>query len=652
MTICTKTIRILLALGCAYSLSLAAEDDDILGDDATTDEISENVENKSNSKEEVPLKEVSFNGYNPFAEKAYLTSSFGENRGTRYHAGIDYSTNMEEGLPIFAPENGKVKEIRTSPFGYGKVMFFQGVSGRTWVFAHQSSFGKLDAQVSKKQYATHRNDIVINPGTYYKKGDTLTFSGSSGIGNPHLHLEVRLDKDRVISPCKIGVLCTDTIAPQIFAGAVWQGHELAITSAEAIDEGCMITPVKNEFNLTLAFKIADYSREPKENPMSVRRIELWRYDEKIYSKVQDTLRYSTMSKIRNELAWTEEADTAGDWHIIRAKIAPLSKYTLEVEDFSGHVTKKTFTFHPKCKSNKPVTQVKYQTAPVYTFLGRTMLNMFLCKSGYKFKLTGDKDSVLAEDLCSVLPQKITTLGRLINAYPSAKYIQYTANAESTGDGKAANETIALFVKTKYKTMVNWSAKLGDATVTQNITGIPVGPDSTPVVMAVTRTRTDSLDFFEFHPKGMQLKNWKVCIDSKTANAPLYWLGETSRDWFIFDKQTGGKTRCASANELRDISWINSEPLTLGYPYWGDAFIGGVRQPVLKIPVQFKYAGIPNGNAISVKAKNKWVAAEYDSEPREIIIEGDKLPEAGETITIQITDEAKNKIKEEITIPDM
>ena len=62
--------------------------------------------------------------YNPFGRDAYLTSSFGENRGTRYHLGIDYSTEMEEGWVVYAPEDGTVSEIKTSPFGYGKVLFF------------------------------------------------------------------------------------------------------------------------------------------------------------------------------------------------------------------------------------------------------------------------------------------------------------------------------------------------------------------------------------------------------------------------------------------------------------------------------------------------------------------------------------------------
>ena len=51
-----------------------------------------------------------------------------------------------------------------------------------------------------------------------------------------------------------------------------------------------------------------------------------------------------------------------------------------------------------------------------------------------------------------------------------------------------------------------------------------------------------------------------------------------------------------------------------------------------------------------KYGKKWIAAEYDSEPREIIILGDALPDAGETITLEITDDSKRKIKKEIAVP--
>ena len=43
--------------------------------------------------------------YVPFGKLGYLTSSFGESRGTRYHAGVDYSTEMQEGFPSIATED-------------------------------------------------------------------------------------------------------------------------------------------------------------------------------------------------------------------------------------------------------------------------------------------------------------------------------------------------------------------------------------------------------------------------------------------------------------------------------------------------------------------------------------------------------------------
>ena len=593
--------------------------------------------------------------YSPFKRDAFLTSSFGENRGTRYHAGFDYSTQMEEGWVVYAPEDGKVVELSVSPFMYGKLMLFKGESGKTWAFAHQSSFGKLDEMVMAKQYATKKNDVKVSPNVSYKKGDTLTFAGSTGIGNPHLHLEVRLDKERIMNPALAGVLSSDTMAPQIFGAAVWQGNELAVTSEDAFSKGCAVTPVKNEFPLHMAIKIADYSREPKENPMSIRRIEVWRYDEKIYSKTYDTLSYKKMIDIRDELLWAEEADTAGDWHYIGSKIAPLSSYRLEIEDFAGHVTTRKFTLHPKCKGNKAIPQTKVQTSPVYTFLSRPMLDLFRCESGYKFTALDDKDKEIADDLCKVFKHKPILLAKIAETYPNMKAIHFSAGAEATGTGHGVDETIAIYPYKKYQTSISWNTKIDDISVSQKITKIPMAGDSALRVLAVTQTRTDSLNYLEFHPKGLQFHGkWEVCIDNPDNSAPLYWLGETSRDWFIFSKQSKkGNKRCAEVNELRDLANIqNDEAPILGFPYWADAVVFGIKQPVLRIPLMYKYDGIPDGNAITVKAGMNWIAAEYDSEPREIVILAEKLPEAGGKISIQITDEAKHKANYDVVIPEM
>ena len=286
------------------------------------------------------------------------------------------------------------------------------------------------------------------------------------------------------------------------------------------------------------------------------------------------------------------------------------------------MTTRKFNMHPKCKGNAHIAQFKEQTSPVYTFLSRPMLDLFRCRSNYKFTALGTKDTVISDDLCKDFAHKPTLIGKIVETLPDLKAIHYTASAEATGNGKAADEIISIFPYNRYQKNINWNTKIGDISISQKISGIPVAIDTAIRVLAVTRTRTD-------------------------------WLGETSRDWVIFSKQTGGKKRCANTNELRDIANIqNNDAPTLGFPYWADSYVNGLSQPVLKIPLLFKYDGVADGNSITVKAGKQWIAAEYDSEPREIIIIADKLPEAGESINIQIVDEAKHKASYDVTIPGM
>ena len=430
-------------------------------------------------------------------------------------------------------------------------------------------------------------------------------------------------------------------------------RERALTTDEALRNGCAETPVKNEFNLSMAIKIADYSREPKENPMAIRRLELWRYDDKIYSKVMDTLSYKKMLDIRNELLWAEEADTAGDWHYINAKLGPISTYRLEIEDFSGHIIKREFNFHQSCKDNGKLVLIQNQNTPLYTFLSKSMLDIYRCESGYKFAALNKDEQVINNDLCKIFDHsKPLPIGKIVETFPETRFIQYSADAAATGTGRGVNELISIYPYGKYKTSINWYTKVGNVKISQKISGIPVVGDTSQRVLAVTRNQTDSVDFYEFHPKGLQFYGkWNVCIENEDNPAPLYWLGETTRRWFYFEKQTGSKNRCASTNELRDLANISDEDgFSLGFPYWAETLVGGMYQSALKIPLYARYAGIPDGNAITVKYGNKWIAAEYDSEPREIILLGDALPDAGETISIEITDDSKRKTKKEITIP--
>jgi len=148
-------------------------------------------------------------------------SSFGEYRAGHYHGGLDFSTGMREGLPVLAPRSGWVYRVRASGIGYGRSVYFRLDDGRTVVFAHLSRFEpKLAAFVDAAQdrQGAYEVDLYPEPNTFpYTAGDTLAFSGQSGVGPPHLHAEVRTGKDAAISlnPWRVGWAPADSLPPRI-----------------------------------------------------------------------------------------------------------------------------------------------------------------------------------------------------------------------------------------------------------------------------------------------------------------------------------------------------------------------------------------------------------------------------------------------------
>jgi hypothetical protein len=261
--------------------------------------------------------------YQPLGRTAYLTSSFGEDRGTRYHAGIDFSTDMEEGWPVIAPSNGTVEFAARGAFGYGRYIKFKANDGHIWVFAHLAEFNrKIDTLIRKEMLKREKPNVQLSLKISFKKGDTLAYSGSTGIGNPHLHTERRTPDGKIaLNPCK-KMKCTDTIAPYILDAA--------------------------PFDSGFAVKIVDYSREPLENPMSVYSLDIYQNKKKIFGKKYDSLSFAPkdMAKIKDDLLKVEDADTVSDWHFINAKVKPNSEILAVARDFADNVSKKELKLKP------------------------------------------------------------------------------------------------------------------------------------------------------------------------------------------------------------------------------------------------------------------------------------------------------------------
>jgi len=280
------------------------------------------------------------NAYQPLGKMAYLTSSFGEDRGERYHAGIDFSTDMEEGWPVIAPSDGTVEFAARGAFGYGRYIKFKAKDNHVWLFAHLAEYNpKIDALIREEMLKKEKPNVSRSLKIRFKKGDTLAYSGSTGIGNPHLHIERRTQNEKfALNPCK-NMLCTDTIAPRILDAA--------------------------PFDSGFAIKIVDYSREPLENPMSIYSLEVLQNKKQIFIKKYDSLAFAPkeMAKIKDDLIKVQDTDTDSDWHFINAKIKANSKITAIAKDFANNVSKVELTLKPDTLKLKTIDSI---AAPIDT----------------------------------------------------------------------------------------------------------------------------------------------------------------------------------------------------------------------------------------------------------------------------------------------
>ena len=114
-----------------------------------------------------------------------VTSSFGWRKSPfgnsgELHAGIDIAVNA--GTPVVATADGRV--VQSGPFGgYGNLVQIDHGNGITTLYGHNSQ-------------------IAVNIGQSVKKGQVVSYAGSTGNSTgPHVHYEVR-ENDASIDPWK------------------------------------------------------------------------------------------------------------------------------------------------------------------------------------------------------------------------------------------------------------------------------------------------------------------------------------------------------------------------------------------------------------------------------------------------------------------
>lgn len=147
-----------------------------------------------------------------------LTGGYGELRSNHFHAGLDLSTGGRVGAAVRAPVSCTVERVRASGVGYGRSLYVRARDGRLFVFGHLDAFAPaLAAYVDSVQRASaqYEQDLWPPIGRFrFAAGETLAWSGESGAGAPHLHVEVR-HGDFALSPLRAGLSLNDAGAPVI-----------------------------------------------------------------------------------------------------------------------------------------------------------------------------------------------------------------------------------------------------------------------------------------------------------------------------------------------------------------------------------------------------------------------------------------------------
>ncbi len=148
-----------------------------------------------------------------------ITGTFGEFRGTHFHAGIDFSTQRKTGRKVYAIDSGYVSRIKVAPDGYGNALYLKLRDGNVAVYAHLSKFNpKVAARVYSEQKLRSDSfvDFELNAEELpFRKGDLVAWSGDTGGVPPHLHFELRDQEENLLNPLLYGFQLEDKTAPAI-----------------------------------------------------------------------------------------------------------------------------------------------------------------------------------------------------------------------------------------------------------------------------------------------------------------------------------------------------------------------------------------------------------------------------------------------------
>lgn len=164
----------------------------------------------------------------PTDASRYLSSTFAETRSAHLHSGLDIRTWGREGYQVFAARDAELYRIGIGPGGYGKVLHLKHLDESYTVYAHLQRF-RPDIQayadsIRLQDYTFELDHFPKENRFTFKKGELIGFTGSTGVGPPHLHFEIRTPQHEPFNPLLTNLSIDDTLPPVISSIAVETLH--------------------------------------------------------------------------------------------------------------------------------------------------------------------------------------------------------------------------------------------------------------------------------------------------------------------------------------------------------------------------------------------------------------------------------------------
>ncbi|MGN8226296.1 M23 family metallopeptidase [Gracilimonas sp. BCB1] len=153
----------------------------------------------------------------PSASGNYLSSTFGETRSAHFHAGLDIKTWGREGYKVFASREGTLFRLLVTERGYGNAIYLKHPDGTFTVYAHlqrfNDQFQSIADSIRLPDFSFEMDAFLDTLGIQVNQGAVIGYTGSTGIGPPHLHFEIRDSLETPVNALKTNLSIQDVLPP-------------------------------------------------------------------------------------------------------------------------------------------------------------------------------------------------------------------------------------------------------------------------------------------------------------------------------------------------------------------------------------------------------------------------------------------------------